>query len=75
MIAAVTVGIYVGWHTPELTTPVMRMQGVAVWEILIFLLNAVLFLLVGFQLPTVIDHITGQRRRADRLGRCSSAAW
>jgi CPA1 family monovalent cation:H+ antiporter len=59
VIAAVTVGIYMGWHTPQLTTPVMRLQGVSVWEILTFLLNAVLFLLVGLQLPTVIDHISG----------------
>jgi Na+/H+ antiporter len=59
VIAAVTVGVYVGWHTPRLTTPLVRMQGVAVWEILIFLLNAVLFLLVGLQLPSVLDHING----------------
>ena len=60
VIAAVTVGIYVGWHTPRLTTPVVRMQGIAVWEILIFLLNAVLFLLVGLQLPSVLDRSTGR---------------
>ena len=59
VIAAVTVGIYMGWHTPQLTTPVMRMQGVSVWEILTFLLNAVLFLLVGLQLPTVLEDISG----------------
>src|SRR5687767_2289583 len=40
VVAAVTVGIYMGWHTPELTTPIMRIQGVSVWEILTFLLNA-----------------------------------
>ena len=69
VIAAVTVGIYMGWHTPELTTPVMRLQGVAIWEVLTFLLNAVLFLLVGLQLPTVIDDISGHTDRgADRLG-------
>ncbi|HKP20855.1 MAG TPA: Na+/H+ antiporter [Thermoleophilaceae bacterium] len=59
VIAAVTVGLYMGWHTPQLTTPVMRLQGVAVWEILTFLLNAVLFLLVGLQLPGVIDRLSG----------------
>jgi monovalent cation/hydrogen antiporter len=59
VIAAVTVGIYMGWHTPQLTTAVMRLQGVSVWEILTFLLNAVLFLLVGLQLPRVIDDISG----------------
>ena len=59
MIAAVTVGVYMGWHTPELTTPVMRIQGMAIWEVLTFLLNALLFLLVGLQLPSVIDNISG----------------
>jgi CPA1 family monovalent cation:H+ antiporter len=59
VIAAVTVGIYMGWHTPQLTTPVMRIQGVSVWEVLTFLLNAVLFLLVGLQLPGVLDDISG----------------
>ena len=57
VIAAVTTGVYVGWHTPVLTTPVMRLQTQAVWEILIFLLNAVLFLLVGLELPDVVDRI------------------
>jgi CPA1 family monovalent cation:H+ antiporter len=55
----VTVGIYMGWHTPELTTPITRLQGQAIWEVLIFLLNALLFLLVGLQLPSVIDGISG----------------
>jgi monovalent cation/hydrogen antiporter len=59
VIAAVTVGLYMGWHTPQLTTPLMRLQGVAVWEMLTFLLNAVLFLLVGLQLPAVLDGLSG----------------
>jgi monovalent cation/hydrogen antiporter len=59
VIAAVTVGLYMGWHTPHLTTPVMRLQSIALWEILTFLLNAVLFLLVGLQLPSVVDRLSG----------------
>ena len=59
VIAAVTVGIYMGWHTPELTTALMRIQGTSVWEILTFLLNALLFLLVGLQLPGVLDDVSG----------------
>ncbi|HEV7847649.1 MAG TPA: Na+/H+ antiporter [Thermoleophilaceae bacterium] len=59
VVAAVTTGLYMGWHTPQLTTPVMRLQGVAIWEILTFLLNAVLFLLVGLQLPGVLDALSG----------------
>jgi monovalent cation/hydrogen antiporter len=60
VIAAVTVGLYMGWHAPQLTNALMRLQGVSVWEILTFLLNAVLFLLVGMQLPTILDGLAGQ---------------
>jgi CPA1 family monovalent cation:H+ antiporter len=63
VIAAVTVGVYMGWYTPELTTAIMRIQGVSVWEILTFLLNAVLFLLVGLQLPGVLDDATAYSAR------------
>ncbi len=55
VLAAVTAGIYLGWHTPELTTAQVRLQGVAVWEIVQYLLNAFLFVLVGLQLPIVLD--------------------
>ena len=57
VLAAVTAGIYLGWHTPELTTPQVRLQGVAVWEIVQYLLNALLFVLVGLQLPVVVDEL------------------
>ena len=59
ILAAVTAGIYMGWYTPELTTPQMRLQGTAVWEILFFLLNALLFALIGLQLPAIIDALSG----------------
>ena len=66
VLAAVTVGIYMGRLTSRLTTPTTRIQGDAVWEIVTFLLNSALFVLVGLQLPTVIDGIDGARhRRAD----------
>src|SRR5207247_7909326 len=55
VLAVVTAGVYVGWHTPELTTAETRMQGDAVWEILTFLLNALLFVLVGLQLRGLRD--------------------
>jgi Na+/H+ antiporter len=55
VLAAVTAGIYLGWHTPELTTSQVRLQGIAVWEIVQYLLNALLFVLVGLQLPVVMD--------------------
>ena len=64
VLAAVTAGIYLGWHTPELTTPQVRLQGVAVWEIVQYLLNALLFVLVGLQLPIVVDALGGIPNRS-----------
>jgi Na+/H+ antiporter len=55
VLAAVTAGVYLGWHTPELTSPQVRLQGLAVWEIVQYLLNALLFVLIGLQLPIVLD--------------------
>lgn len=59
VIAAVTAGVYLGWHTSELTTAEVRILGASVWEILTFLLNALLFALVGLQLPSIVDEIRG----------------
>ncbi len=57
VLAAVTVGIYMGRLTSQLTTPTTRIQGLGVWEILTFLINSALFVLIGLQLPTVLDGI------------------
>jgi CPA1 family monovalent cation:H+ antiporter len=59
VLAVVTAGVYVGWYTPELTTLETRLQGDAFWEILTFLLNGLLFILVGLSLPSVLDGLGG----------------
>jgi monovalent cation/hydrogen antiporter len=59
VLAAVTAGIYLGWHTPELTSVQTRLQGEAVWEILVFVINALLFALVGLQLSRILDTLPG----------------
>ena len=59
VLAAVTVGLYMGWHTPELTTAQTRLQGLAVWEIVFFVLNSLLFALVGMQVPAILDALSG----------------
>jgi monovalent cation/hydrogen antiporter len=60
VMAAVTVGVVLGWQASELTTHTTRLQLFGIWEILQFLLNAVLFVLVGLQMHTVIDRLPGR---------------
>src|SRR5437867_11079509 len=59
VLAVVTAGVYLGVRTPELTSVQTRLQGVAVWEIVVFVLNALLFALVGLQLSHILDALTG----------------
>jgi CPA1 family monovalent cation:H+ antiporter len=59
VLAVVTAGIYLGWRTPELTSFQTRLSGSAVWEIFTFVINAVLFALIGLQLPSILDALTG----------------
>jgi CPA1 family monovalent cation:H+ antiporter len=55
VLGAVVVGLIVGYRSPELSTPASRLRGYGFWEVLVFLLNAVLFTLVGLQLPGILS--------------------
>jgi Na+/H+ antiporter len=60
VLAAVTVGIYLGWRAPQLvTSPTTRLQSQAVWEILVFVVNAFLFALLGLQFQNLVERLHG----------------
>ena len=46
-------------RAPRIFTPTSRLQINALWELMIFLLNGALFVLVGLQLPEIIDALDG----------------
>ena len=60
VVAAVTTGIAVGWWAPGMASPAVRQQGFALWSLLTFLLNAILFVLIGLQLPQILDGLAGE---------------
>jgi Na+/H+ antiporter len=55
VLAAVTIGIYIGWRAPEISSSRQRIAGYSMWTILTFLLNALLFVLIGLQLPLILE--------------------
>src|SRR5205814_7786054 len=59
VLAVVTTGMYHGWRIPEMTSSRTRLQAVPVWQMIEFLLNGVIFLLIGLQLPAVVGHLPG----------------
>ena len=70
VLAAVTAGICLGWRAPEIASPQTRLQGYALWEMLIFLLNATLFILIGMQLPGIVDGLA-ERGAGEVIGYAS----
>jgi CPA1 family monovalent cation:H+ antiporter len=58
VLSVVTVGVYMGWRTPELTTYQTRLDGAAMWQIFTFVVNALLFGLVGLQLNHILDSLS-----------------
>jgi monovalent cation/hydrogen antiporter len=60
VLATVTTGLYLGWRAPELASVSTRLIGTSFWKVLTYLLNAVLFILVGLQLPTILDALAGR---------------
>ena len=54
ILAVVIAGMYYGWHAPRILSGRMRLQALPVWEMVVFALNGVLFMLIGLELPQVI---------------------
>jgi CPA1 family monovalent cation:H+ antiporter len=70
VLAAVTAGLYVGWRAPELASVPTRLLGFSFWEVLVYLLNAILFILVGLQLQPILGELSG-RSTAVLLGQAA----
>jgi monovalent cation/hydrogen antiporter len=59
VLATVTTGIFMGIRGTQVLPPRTRLQGFFVWDIVDFLINAILFVLIGLQLRVVVDGLSG----------------
>lgn len=55
ILAAVVAGLYTGYQAPQALDADTRLTGVAFWRVLVFGLEVTLFVLLGLQLPTIVD--------------------
>ena len=62
VIAVVACGLFVSRRSSTFFSPRVRLQAWAVWDAIEFLLNGLVFVLIGLQLPYVLDGIHGQSR-------------
>lgn len=55
ILAAVVGGIYAGYQSPRSLDADIRLSAVAFWNVLVFGLEITLFVLLGLQLPEIVD--------------------
>jgi CPA1 family monovalent cation:H+ antiporter len=55
VLAAVACGLTIAWHAPEWMTPRTRIEAKAVWDFAVFMLNTVVFTLIGLELRGIVE--------------------
>lgn len=55
VIATVTCGLYISWNGPLLISAATRLQGIFFWDLVIYLIEGMLFLLTGFQIRALVE--------------------
>lgn len=56
ILAVVSYGLYRGWKDPSLFPDAStRIQNISFWHMLVFLLESLLFVLIGQQLPAILE--------------------
>lgn len=55
VLAVVTTGLFLSWRDGEIFSYQTRLQAYNVWDIVTFLLNGLVFVLIGLQLPSIVN--------------------
>ena len=53
VISTVACGLYMSWNGPLLISSATRLQGIFFWDLVIYLIEGLLFLLTGFQMRSL----------------------
>ena len=60
VLAVVAAGLFLGWRAPQILTSRTRLNLIVFWEIMVFLLNGLVFVLIGLQLPRILHRLSGR---------------
>ena len=59
VLAVVSTGLMISWRSSEIFSYETRIRNSAVWDTVIFLLNGFIFILIGLQLPSILNDLGG----------------
>jgi monovalent cation/hydrogen antiporter len=68
VLAAVSSGLYSGWRSHEIFNADIRLNAQSFWRVLVFTLNAILFVLVGEQFPAILRAVGQQFSPGEIIG-------
>ena len=74
VLSVVASGVYIGWHAPSFTAR-YRLQALSFWEMVAFLLNGFIFIMIGLQLPGIMRNLSQEpipRLMTDALVICGT---
>lgn len=73
VIATVTCGMQLGWHQHEVFSATVRSRGTAFWQVMVFVLEALVFVLIGLSLRGVMLRLGGTGNAVALLGPAAMA--
>ncbi len=59
VLATVAAGLFVSWNGPLLIPAATRLQGIFFWDLVVYLLEGFIFLVMGLQARTILYHRDG----------------
>ena len=68
VLAVVTCGLYIGSRQHQLFDADLRLNARAFWQVLVFTLNAVIFILLGLQFPEILERVSEELQVAEMIG-------
>lgn len=57
VLGVVAAGLVRGRYAPEIASPEMRILARSVWNVLVFMLNSLIFILIGIQMSDVVEKL------------------
>ena len=61
VLAVVIGGLYTAWHAPKVFHSTFRLTANAIWKMTVFIMNALVFLLIGTKVPVLLNNFSGDK--------------
>ena len=60
VLSVVIMGLYIAWHAPTIFRSDFRIPATSIWKMVVFVFNALVFLLIGIKVPSLFTNFSEQ---------------